>query len=316
MSKTPEHNDNLTSLLQDSMERAMPPEAETRMRRHLAGFQVRLAERETPPLPHAPIRRLVLRAGWAVAGLMLFAVAVGYVFSGQYNPTWADVMERFASVPVAHATVYVRFNAISEPIQLELWMGEGSKVRMRAGNRMVFGEKGQVVDTVPYGPGKRIVPGLLFAEETVKEFIGRLGNTDSFSFETIFELIPDLGQLSVPFRNQEASIGNDLVVFDLNSETSPEWVRVWALRESRLPVRVQYWDPRMAQSIDVLLSYANRQPAEFFDPEAFKSQLASAPKNPADRAYALIEDAGGQPVTPQDARELAKDDSEPVGSGT
>jgi len=205
-----------------------------------------------------------------------------------------------------HATMYVRESAVSEPAQLELWMGHGGKLRLRAGGKVAFCENGQLIEEVAIGRAFATSQGLLSAETTVQYFMKKMGRVDTFSFETLLQLLPELGTISTPLRNQEATISNDLVVFDMSGEESPEWVRIWTLRESRLPVRVLYWDPRHGYSNDVLLSYGNEQSPEFFDPEAFKASLAAGGGSPADRAYALLRDVGGRPITPQDVAALAE----------
>ena len=171
---------------------------------------------------------------------------------------------------------------------------------------MAFCENGQLIEEVAIGPAFATSQGLLSAEMTVQYFMKKMGRVDTFSFETLLQILPEMGTISAPLRNQEATISNDLVVFDMSGEESPEWVRIWTLRESRLPVRVLYWDPRTGYSTDVLLSYGNEQLPDFFDPEAFKVSLAAGGGSPADRAYALLKDVGGRPITPQDAAALAE----------
>jgi len=70
------------------------------------------------------------------------------------------------------------------------------------------------------------------------------------------------------------------VVFDVELPGTPEWVRIWALRESRLPVRIRVWDPRDGETTDAVFEYSREQADEFFDPElslsANKSTLREA----------------------------------------
>jgi len=301
-----DHNqptDEVDSLVRDAMQKDLPPETEARLRRQLGEFRVRLANRaEGRPAT----RRVALSLGRAAAVVLTVLAVAGYMFAGRSTPTWADVMERFASVSFLHATIYVRNDAVSEPAQLDIWMGHGGKLRLRVGGKVAFGDNGRVIDEVAIAPATAASKGLLLAEATVAYFINKMGRVDTFSFETLMQLLPEMSTISTPLRNQEASISRDLVVFDMTNEEGPEWVRIWALRESRLPVRVLFWDPRNAQTTDVLLSYGNEQPPAFFDLEAFKARLAAGGGTAADRAYALLEDVGGRPVTPQDAAALAE----------
>ena len=308
-----DRKDAVDTLLKDAMRRELPCEVEARLQGQLREFRGRLASGGRRGSVTSRLAHTAYRLGWATA-LLVIAVGIGtYLVGGKATPTWADVMKRFASVPFLHATIYVRDNAMSETAQLEVWMGQRGKVRLRAGGKVAFGEGGRLIEEVPISSPFTMPRELLIAEQAVQQYIQKLGRVDAFSFETLLRLLPELGTLSAPLQNQHATISNDLVVFDIASQDSPEWVRIWALRESRLPVRVLFWDPRSAQSTDVILSYGNQQSPDFFDPEAFKASLAAGGTNAADRAYALMRDVGGRPITPRDAEALrkAREEKEP-----
>jgi len=300
-----DRKDAVESMVKDAMEKDIPPEVEARLRGQLSEFRVRLAGRTRRGSAPRRMAHAAYRLGWAATLLLLVLGGAGYFFGSRTTPTWADVMERFASVSSLHATIYVRENVLAEPVQLELWMGHGGKLRLHAGNKVAFGDNGRVLEEVPIGSPANVSRGLRAAEQTVQYFINKLGRVDTFSFETLLRLLPELRTMSAPLHNQEATISKDLVVFDMTGENSPEWVRIWTLRESRLPVRVLFWDPRSAQTTDVLLSYGNPQLPEFFDPEAFKAILAAG-GGPPDRAYALLKDVAGRPITPSDVAAFEK----------
>lgn len=303
MKEDQESNDALDVIVKDAMSKELPTEVNERLRDRLSAFRTLLDARELSMRPRSRTVWTVLRATAALAVAAALIVGAGLVFDSRTAPSWAEVLETFDSTPYFNATIYVKADALAEPVQLELWMTRGGKLRLRAGNQVIFGDKGRTIETVAFAPGVKPAEGVKHARDMVGAIVEAVGRAEDFSFDTLVQALPQAGTMSAPLANQNASISRDLVVFDIANNDSPEWVRIWALRESRLPVRVLFWDPRNAASVDVALSYANQQPPEFFDPTAFKENLSKSTWRPADRAYGLLSDAGGQPVTPRDVTE-------------
>ena len=75
----------------------------------------------------------------------------------------------------------------------------------------------------------------------------------------------------------DAEVSRDLPVFDAESYDTLWNIRVWALRESRLPILMLKWHRRYERYEEVLFNYSKEQPKEFFDPDAFAAKL----KDPA-----------------------------------
>ncbi len=305
MKEWPDNDHAIEAWLKDAMDKEIPREVEERLRDRLDDFKVRLVERDSRKPRAVRFARVAYRLSWAAVFMGVVFGGAWYLFVSSADPTWAQVMRRFATVSYLQATIYVREDALAMPVELELWSGYGGKLRLHVGNKVAFGDKGRFIEDVPVSPDRPAPPGMKMAEATVQHLVEKVGSADTFSFETLLRLLPDLGDLSAPLLIQDETVSNDLILFDLTSRTSPEWVRIWTLRESRLPVRVLYWDPRSGQTTDVLLSYGNQQSVEFFDPAAFKARLAEC-KTPSDRAYALLGDVAGRPVTPADAAALKK----------
>jgi hypothetical protein len=94
-------------------------------------------------------------------------------------------------------------------------------------------------------------------------------------------------------------------------------VRIWALRASRLPVRITVWDPRDGRSTDAVFTYSHDQTPEFFDPNAFAARLQNRTGGrPVDVAYAFLKDPGGREITRKDASQdsgFQTPESEPAG---
>jgi hypothetical protein len=236
MNSEHEHDDGVEELLRSTMKTDLPPEVRGRMRNQLAVFRDRLDTRA-----RAGRARVLRVASVSVAAMVAAVVGTLVIFLGQSaKPTWADVRERFDSVPFFNATIYVKENALAQPVQIDLWMGQKGRLRLQAGNRVTFGEKGRALETVSFAPTPKVSTGLKQAQHMVEEITRAIGNQEVFSLDVLVRALRLGGTLSPPLENQNVGISDDLVVFDITNENSPEWVRIWALRESRLPVRVLF----------------------------------------------------------------------------
>jgi hypothetical protein len=314
-SKAPLQNDSddpieESGLLRQWIDSSPPPEVDARLHRRFDILRQRMAARD-----------LLARAGvsdryraWrmtAVAACVAFALAIALpVFLSGVAPTWAEVVKRFDAVPFFSATLYVKDHGAADPVQLELWMGQSGKFRLRAGNQVVFGEKGQLLETVELSAADEVSESVKEARRLVEKFIVNMGSAETFSLDTFIQALPWEGRLSSPLVNQNASIAKDLAVFDMASAVDSDWIRVWTLRESRLPMRMLFWNPADAASIDVVLSYANEQPASFFDPAAFKASLATNQAGDPAQAYTLLKGPGGRATVAGDLEKT----SAPLGS--
>ena len=292
-------------MVKNALDKDLPPDVEENLHQHLAAFRRRLGRRDVA----APTRTLTLRAAFrvvlAVVCAAILFIEMGRLFGPAMPPTWAEVVETFDSVPFFKATIYSRPNALADPLQQELWMEAGGGLRLRAGNEIIFGEKGQMTETVPFAGTARAAAQHDAIRDGLQPFAAALGTTEAFSFESFLRALPGEERIWATLQNPNVSISHDIVVFDMTTEHDPDWIRVWALRESRLPVRVLFWSPGSGGSTDVLLSYSDRQLPEFFDADAFRASLAQLGGDPASRAYALIQDPGGRPVTPRDVASQA-----------
>jgi len=186
--------------------------------------------------------------------------------------------------------------ALAQPRQFELWMGAGGQVRMRVGSQVIFGQDGRVTHAFDIWRRDEVE-----ADETAAEIVRLLATPDEFSLDTVIRSI-SAGKLTdvTPTANTQAAIGEDLMVFDAQSVISPGWVRIYALRESRLPVSLRIWNPEQGFSIDALITYAKEQPEVFFNADAFAEKLAEKDQKDINLAYMFLKDPGGQSITPTD----------------
>lgn len=205
----------------------------------------------------------------AAASLGAVLLVSALVFSLSQNaPTWAQVAEKFNSVNSLTATIYVKVPTLKDPRQCEIWIDRSGKGRVRCGSQVVFSQGGSVVKAFDVERGEETVPN-----ETARDIIQIVGREGTYSLETVLRIFGDTLTEATPSVNADAMISEDLVVFDIQSASSAERCRVWALRRSKLPVRVLAVDPDSGRVTDSILTYSKPQPPEFFDPDTFAEQL-------------------------------------------
>ncbi|HQP98047.1 MAG TPA: hypothetical protein PLY86_06315, partial [bacterium] len=143
---TNSHNDDekILDLLKDRMKDDPPADLISRMEDRLSDFRGKLPEHPyIRSLEHGDagflsFLRSPYRLRWASAVGIVLLAAISLWMGGPNQATWAEVAERFRSIPFFSATVYFKEDALSEPIQFELWMGRGGKARMRYGKQVLF----------------------------------------------------------------------------------------------------------------------------------------------------------------------------------
>jgi len=236
----------------------------------------------------------------AAAALILIGVFLGIYHFGGSNVAWADVVEKFRSMPFFSASIYFKDDVTSEPRQMELWMSRTGKTRIRIGTQVVFGRRGEIVEAFDLKTRSTVD-----ADGDAAFFIKKTGEADEISLDSIIRVMFGGTMRDVtPLVNPDAVISRDMVVFDVEIAGTPEWVRIWALRESHLPVRIRVWDPREGKMTDAVFEYSKEQADEFFDPNAFEQFMSSGKTTSSvSLAYAFLHDPGGKRITGGDTLE-------------
>jgi len=235
----------------------------------------------------------------AVATIILLSLIIlisefGTLVTGS-NVAWADVSQRFQFVPFFYASIYMKEGTLAQPQQFELWMGKGGYVRMRVGPQVIFGRHGRVTHAFDVRRRSEVE-----VDPTAMDVIRMIATPDEFSFEAVIQSISGGKLVDItPAMNTQAGIGKELVVFDAQSAVTPGWVRIYALRQSKLPVGVRIWDPAEGFVVDAIITYSKEQPAIFFDPHAFAANLHGS-ESETGLAYLFLKDPGGQGMTPED----------------
>ena len=244
---------------------------------------------------------------WAGMGLA-FVLVVSFLILANRPPTWAQVQKRFGTMPFIAVKIYIRdikidgypLNPLVEPKLVEVWAGYGNRMRIRSGKTVTFADKGQILNTFD------LVTRSEANTDSVTYFmVNKFGKSDTISLDEMLRVENPLSPDEIPewfpkgFFSKVWSSKNDttplvisdpvvskeLVVFDHEfgyAGAKTLKARVWALRESRLPIRVAIWlrdyddrDYRLIRSPvwDMIFNYSKEQPKEFFDPEAFAAKL-------------------------------------------
>jgi hypothetical protein len=249
-------------------------------------------------------------------------VIVGSFILGNNPPTWAEVQERFGTTPFFTVSIYRRNvkipgyhpNPLAEPKFVEVWAGYGNRIRIRSGSKVTFAEKGEILNTFDL-----ITRTEVYADSITYTVVNKLGKSDTISLNGILIEENPLAPEHIPewfpkeWKSKEWNPGGlvdttsrvisdpvvskDIVVFDHDfyyAKTKYGRARVWALRKSRLPIRVVMWpmddmddiNGRLVRSpvYDMIFTYSKEQPKQFFDPKAFASKL----KDPANSIESLM----------------------------
>jgi hypothetical protein len=72
-----------------------------------------------------------------------------------------------------------------------------------------------------------------------------------------------------PVKSDEVASSQGIDVFDYARNASESWMRIWVLRESKLPLKMHLYMPGSDEFVLVNFDYSDPQPDGFFSPESF-----------------------------------------------
>jgi hypothetical protein len=237
----------------------------------------------------------IMRKHLVIAGTAMICMAIGvYFFVGNTTPTWAEVSERMGSISSYSGSYYIRDKGLFDTTkqytfsdktlnisidytkQLEFWVGHDNRIRLINGKKVTFVKKGGFFKTYDLHTRKESLPDI-----TTVLFLQGNGYIDSihepflnqqYNFGALFS--GEIDETAVLVKTRKV-ISEDLVVFDVESIEGwkGQWrFRIWALRGSKLPIRILARNSYGSRT-DIVFSYVNKQPIEFFDPEIFEAKL-------------------------------------------
>jgi hypothetical protein len=232
--------------------------------------------RRKPSASPLKIRSMIMKSPlMKLAAAVIIAVIFAgiYLFGGPIRVTsvaWADIAERFESVPFFSLTIYIGHDTSDQAQKIEIWKSDKSKVRAHQGDKVIFAD---------FADGKNEV--VAFDRSTKRpvntEGLASILLTDlcpegQFSLDTLINSFPSDTKGIVPVETADTAASREMVVFEVKHKTTPEQLLIWALRRSKLPVQLRFRDPRSNEYGDFLFDYSEKKDATFFDPDAFKSQ--------------------------------------------
>ncbi|UCD51356.1 MAG: hypothetical protein JSW27_01740 [Phycisphaerales bacterium] len=218
----------------------------------------------------------------AAAIIIAVPIVLSQFDSSLENVAWSDVAERFASVPFFSVTIYLGYETSAEAKKIEIWKSEDSLIRAHEGGKVLFASavddpsaifdfgnaSGQVVAF------DRSTKQAVEADGMARLFLRLLCPKGRFSLNTLLASAGDEMEITTVAAD-DATTSAETIVYDGNHKSTPERVRIWALRRSRLPVRLRFEDPRNGECADLLFNYTDKKDAAFFSPEVFKQQTTA-----------------------------------------
>ena len=221
------------------------------------------------------IRRIIMkspRTKFAAAAVVLIAVLIGIGHFGNSNSNviWADVAERFESVPFFHLTTYFGYDTSAESEKLEIWKSEDSRVRAQYEDTVIFADFSKKEFEVVLFDRSTKEPKV--SDGTAPMFLTLLCKEGRFSLDTLTGSLPSEIKGITPVETVDTAASRETVLFEAKHETTPERLTIWALRQSKLPIRLCYHDPRESEYGDFFFDYSERKDPSFFDPAAFAKQ--------------------------------------------
>lgn len=238
----------------------------------------------------------MLAWGSGLAGLALFVVTV---FLNQ-TPTWADVEKRFGVINGFSLSVYLRNHIDQRPVFAKVWIDKNGQARIHSSNNVVFIDRNSSVQAFDVEVRRKAKAfGVIFTPLKAIQRISRQGKTTLGALiETLAgENMIDTTELMI----SNSHVAKDLLVFDACSRDTLWWLRIWALKESKLPIRILKWHRTNGRFIDLQFTYSKAQSDRFFDPEAFAAELNNPHINRYELMNRFLQDPGQKNIQSPDS---------------
>ncbi|MDY7011526.1 MAG: hypothetical protein SVV80_12365, partial [Planctomycetota bacterium] len=244
------------------------------------------------------------RPAIAAAAVIVIALMIPFLhFPGSdiqdTSIAWGDVVEATNQVEQIHITAFIQEN--DEDIKLDLYYRRPGTWRAHGKNVIQFVENGKsrffdIKEKKFTKTYFRLLP-----PSVVKATITEKGILDGVLRFFFMDKVPP----GTPVKASGQVLGADMEVFDYANDPKERWMRIWVLRESRLPLRIKAYTPEQNDSVLVLFDYSDPQAAGFFDPDKFLKQVKETrPRKP--REFYAIGRELAQGRKPRSPREIYK----------
>lgn len=296
--------DDPMEALQETFNHDIPENLEKKLRTMLGGFRRDL---KVHPYLHNPqqyrfykwrenfsfsrpwLQFLALTGAAAVCLILVVTL-----FFGNESVTWADVEEQFRAIPACTVSVYVKQGWLDLPIHAQYWIGKGGSMRIHGGSKITFVKHNDFMRTFDIKTRTEEGKPCWFVDSFLRALY-RAQDAGTPTLKSLIEAMtaePMIDTTAMVISDEEVT--KDLLVFDAESYDTLWVIRVWALRESKLPVRILKWHRRNDRYEEILFTYSKKQPKEFFDPDAFAEKLKDPTLTEYDLKYLFLQDPGGK----------------------
>jgi len=288
--------------LQEAFNASVPEELDQRLKKALSGFRQDLKEhpylqgkenrwryrwRRIFPF-HTPFIRFLLLTG-VTAACIAFVMTL---FFGNKSTTWADVEDHFRAIPFCAISVYSGDPYSSGQGRVQYWMSSDGRTRILSNDKIAFVDLNggrPYLRTFNVKTRREAAPDYIC--KSILQLFERANRYGKPTLKSIIEAMTwenmiDTTRLLV----SDVEVSKDLLVFDAESYDTLWNIRVWALRESKLPIRILKWHRRYDRYEEVLFSYSREQPKEFFNPDAFEERLKDPAFTEHDLKYMFLRD--------------------------
>ena len=291
---------NVDLALQHLMHGEAPEELHCAARQQFECVRAQLSQNK------APLRGRVSTWAFRLIPLMaaiIILVAGWFLFVRSQEITWAEVRTNFREVPFFSASIYITHDYAKPAERVELWKARDGRLRLHQGGVVFLADKGKLLSVWDVIRKKTIdVKSLddsqrrtLHMDEAL-QLVDLFADIKVFSIDTLLAHFSGKHIISPPLQNTEAANSQDIEVFDVTNNSTPEWMRVWVMKNAGLPMRFRLWDPRDGQCTEMLFDYMSEQPAEAFEPDAVSKAILEH----QNAIYALLREPGKQLLTPED----------------
>lgn len=277
--KASENNNNnwLDEVLKDAIGSEKPRmDFEQWKQTHPQAVEMLISRAVSRPASKRPlnIRNIIMKSPltkFATAAAIIIAVLIGIGHFGENSSSiaLADITDQFESVPFFNLAIYLSYDTSSEAKKVEIWKSDDSRFRVHEENKVIFaGFSNGEINIVAFDKTTRQPANPMGYSSFILEDLHSDGR---FSLNTIINCIPsEEGITSV--KTDETAASEETVVFEIKHKVTPEWISILALRDSKLPVRMCFHDPRNGEYGDFLFDYSEKKDDAFFDPAAFSNQ--------------------------------------------
>jgi len=295
--------DDTMEALQETFNAGIPEKLEKKLRKMLDGFRRDLKVHPYVRNPKKyrfykwreklsssrPLVRLLVLTGTAAACLVIVIT----LFFGNKSVTWADVEEQFRAIPACTVSIYVKQGFGAKPMHAQYWIGKGGQIRIHEENKITFAKQNEFART--FNIKTRSEEKCSWTACSILRSLNKAEKLDETTLKSIIEAMTVenvIDATSIVISDEEVS--KDLLVFDAESYDTLWFIRIWALRESKLPIRILKWHRRHDRYEEILFNYSKEQPQKFFDPDAFAEKLKDPALTEYDLKYLFLRDPGGK----------------------